>query len=330
MNSIQAKQINLPGLMQKLGYKPTQVKKNGQEYWYQSPFRTEKDASFHTSFLGGKWIWNDFGDTGGTIIDFVMRHQNFSRVKDALSFLDTLYPQNTDLTSLFTQKGRLGVAKPKERTTPFSFQKQDDQIFDTDHQLEFIKAQTIENPLIYSYLEKKRGIPRKLAQQYLEQVHYRHKASGRTFFAIGIKNQSNGYEIRIASDDYGFTKSSLGGKDITIIPGIEPGVGKANLFEGMIDCLSLMAMYNASHLKGDCIILNTAQHASKAVDFIRSKNYEGMNSFLDNDRAGEECLAHFQECFGADFVFPQNELYEGFKDVNQALMANLTDLRLAK
>ena len=68
MNSHQAKQIDLPNLMSRLGYEPTAIKKGGNEYWYRSPFRSEKDASFHTSYLGGKWIWKDFGQnrTNGT------------------------------------------------------------------------------------------------------------------------------------------------------------------------------------------------------------------------------------------------------------------------
>lgn len=40
----------------------------------------------------GKWIWNDFGDIGGTVIDFIMRHEGYSQVKDALSFLENMFP----------------------------------------------------------------------------------------------------------------------------------------------------------------------------------------------------------------------------------------------
>ena len=47
MNTLQAKQLNLPNLMASLGYQPTEVKKGGKEYWYKSPFRNEEDASFH-------------------------------------------------------------------------------------------------------------------------------------------------------------------------------------------------------------------------------------------------------------------------------------------
>ncbi|MCB0855945.1 MAG: hypothetical protein KDD63_27170, partial [Bacteroidetes bacterium] len=208
------------------------MKKNGQEYWYKSPFREEADASFHTSYLGGKWIWNDFGDMGGTVIDFVMRHENFSRVKDALQFLDQLYHQNPQQTYLFREKGRGEKPIKDNPTTLFSFQQQGRQAPESDSELEMLKVQPLQNPLIFSYLEKTRKISRPLAIKYLKQVHYLHKPTGKAFFAMGIENRIGGYEIRIASDDYGFTKSSLGGKDIAVIPGTDPGKGNANVFEG--------------------------------------------------------------------------------------------------
>lgn len=322
MNSIQAKQINLPQLMQRLGYQPTEIKKGGQEYWYASPFRKETEASFHTSFLGGKWIWNDFGDQGGTVIDFVMRHENYSRVKDALSFLEALYPTKSVLPSNRpvndAQRGR------KTPSRPFSFQQQAagvaEETMNTGSDLELIEVGPIKNPLIHSYLGHQRGIPRELIERYLHEVRYRHKPSSREFFAIGIGNESGGHEIRIAGDGYGFTKSSLGKKDITVIPGSESGQGKVNVFEGMLDCLSLMAMYGVNQLKGDSIILNTVSHYHRAADFIRRFNYEGVNTFLDNNPSGQACTEQFLDGFGAEKVFPQNHLYEGVVDVNEALV----------
>ena len=89
MNSEQAKKLSLPDIMSRLGYEPTEITKGGAEYWYCSPFRKEKEPSFHTSYLGGKWIWNDFADSGGTVIDFVMRHEGYTKVSDALRFLES-------------------------------------------------------------------------------------------------------------------------------------------------------------------------------------------------------------------------------------------------
>lgn len=320
MNSIQAKQINLPSLMQRLGYQPTEIKKGGGEYWFRSPFRDEAEASFHTSYLNGKWIWNDFGDIGGTVIDFVMRHENLSRVKDALAFLDNLYPQLKSQASFLQGKGRgeQRLSSEKEAPPTFSFQQQGRKAPASD--LEFLKAVPVHNPLIYSYLENERGIPRELIDRYLLQVHYRNKESGRIFFALGMKNMSEGHEIRVASDAYSFTKSSLGKKDITFIAGAETGRGKLNVFEGMLDFLSLVAMYGVNQLKGDSIILNTTQLAERASDWIKSQSYNGINAFLDNDKAGEECLESLKKSLGEKSVHTQNHLYTGYTDVNEALI----------
>ena len=99
MNSEQAKKLSLPDILSRLGYEPISIKRGGFEYWYASPFRKEKEASFHTSYLGGKWIWNDFADSGGTVIDFIMRHERYNRVGDALKFLDNMFQGQ-----LFSQK----------------------------------------------------------------------------------------------------------------------------------------------------------------------------------------------------------------------------------
>ena len=118
MNSHQAKQIDLPDLLARLGHHPVKVRKGGRELWYTSPFREERTPSFHTSYLGGKWIWKDFGDTGGTVIDFVMRYEGIS-FKQALAFLRKMYPED----SLRTES-REGTFQELSKAQ-FSFQQQD-------------------------------------------------------------------------------------------------------------------------------------------------------------------------------------------------------------
>ena len=159
MNSNEAKKLNLPQIMSRLGYEPVSVKKGGNEYWYNSPFRSEKDASFHTSFLGGKWIWNDFGDDGGTVIDFVMRHENLYSVSDALGFLDNL-------------QNKIG-AKINNQPS-FSFQQQGlkRSEFSESKELKFLSAKPIEHQVIFSYLTKERGIDRNLTLKHLQEIKY--------------------------------------------------------------------------------------------------------------------------------------------------------------
>ena len=318
MNSHQAKQIDLPNLMSRLGYEPTAIKKGGNEYWYRSPFRSEKDASFHTSYLGGKWIWKDFGDIGGTVIDFVMRHERLNNVREALNYLEAIYPAKSLKTTSWAKKS--GTASKKQATL-FSFQQQSPPQagISENRELEFLKAHQIQNPVIFSYLSK-RGIPNHLSERYLREVRYRNTKTGKEFFAFGMGNRSGGYEIRAASDDYKF-KSALVARDITIIRGQNQESNTVSIFEGMLDFLSLVAMLNVSQLSGDSIVMHSLSSFQQTITAIKSMGYEKVNLFLDNNRAGKEHNQKFQSALG-EIVISQSYLFEPYEDVNDALVAN--------
>jgi DNA primase len=160
MNSKQAKQINFPDLLSRLGHEPVKITKGGRELWYASPFRKEKTASFHTSYLGGKWIWKDFGDTGGNVIDFVMRYQGI-QFKDALAFLRDVYQD-----CLFDHSSRAGHSF-RQSSNALSYQQQGQVqsiALENQRELEFLGAHDIQNPVIISYLEEQRRIPADLSQ----------------------------------------------------------------------------------------------------------------------------------------------------------------------
>jgi hypothetical protein len=310
MNSIEAKKLNLPEIMSRLGYEPLRVKKNGNEYWYNSPFRNEKDASFHTSFLGGKWIWNDFADKGGTVIDFIMRHENYLKVSDALHFLDRMYSKG----------GYVGTSKNINKSS--SFQKHiTKEETEPNKELKFISATPIQNPLIISYLTKERGINRQICLEYLEEVKYKNLNNQKNYFAFGIKNQSDGYEIRVASDKYPF-KSSLLQKDITLIKGYKSDDKEAekalNIFEGMTDFLSTLTILKSQNLNGDSLILHSLSFYEKSVELIKEQGYSAVNTFLDNDKSGKEFTEQYKSDLG-NIVITQNHRYKGFKDVNDLL-----------
>jgi Toprim-like len=323
MNIKEAKKIHLPKLMAKLGYHPTSIKKDGYEYWYKSPFRKEKESSFHTSFLGGKWIWNDFGDSGGTVIDFVIRHEHLNTAGEALSYLDGVFPPNYS-------RNPSRIKKNTTEPTPFSFQQQDSgavEISTASRELEFLKAHQILNPVIISYLEG-RGIPESLAYRYLREVKYRNLKLNKTFFAFGMRNESGGYEIREAADRVDETgnrkkpfKSALIKRDITLIKGQQPESYTVNVFEGMTNFLSLVVMLNVSNLLGDSIVMHSVSSFQRTVIAIRSMKYNKVNTFLDNGKAGQECTRNLTKILGG-IVFPQNSLFESYEDLNDALIAN--------
>jgi hypothetical protein len=322
MNSHQAKKLSLPDIMSRLGYEPVRIKKGGYQYWYLSPFRSEKEPSFVTSYLGGKWIWNDFADTGGTVIDFIMRHESLTSVKDALTFLGNMYQGH-----LFDrhQSQSRGVKKMQAQTAPdlFSFKQQGREAApraQNERELEFLDAYRISNPVIHHYLEQKRAIPARIADIYLKEVKYRNTKSGKDYFAFGMENESGGYEIRAASDSYSF-KSALIKRDISLIPGSSPERGIVNIFEGMTDFLSLHVLMGVTQLAGDSIVMHSLSSFQRSCEFIDKKGYKTINTFLDNNASGEKGTRRFQEAY-PDRVHPQNDMFANHTDLNDALVAN--------
>ncbi|MBV6439446.1 MAG: DNA primase [Saprospiraceae bacterium] len=323
MNSEQAKKIDLPDLLSRLGYEPVQVTKGGRELWYRSPFRNEKEPSFHTSFLGGKWIWNDFGDAGGNVLDFVMRHQGI-QFKEALAFLRNLYPG-----SLFEHSDRAGGLS-RNPSSLVSFQQQSEQEEtppEAQRELEFLEAHEIRNPAILDYLEKQRKIPADLARLYLKEVQYRNKTRNKVFFAFGMENESGGYEIRTASDRYKF-KSALIKRDITVIRGKGLERKSVSVFEGMTDFLSLLMLMKADRLEGDAIIMHSLSSFQRTVDAIRKFGYKHIDTFLDNNAPGQKCTEKFLAEFPTSMTV-RSQQFAPHSDLNDALRAEFDSETLA-
>ncbi len=82
MNCDEANQIDMTDYLSSLGYEPTKIR--GNDYWYLSPFRQEKEASFKINRC--KNIWYDRGlAKGGNVIDFVTEHYRYNVRRDCLS-----------------------------------------------------------------------------------------------------------------------------------------------------------------------------------------------------------------------------------------------------
>lgn len=320
MNSEQAKQLSIPDLMGMWGYEPVKILKNGNSLWYTSPFRKEKDPSFVTTYTGGKckWIWKDFGDSGGTIIDLVERYQSLG-ISASLAYLERMFGKQT------SKNYRVGGDR---QNSLFSFKQQSnlsakptDQNFSPQElELKLLNVKPVTNPIIFSYLTKERFIDRKLIKKYLVEVSYDNLTMKKRFFAFGIKNDSNGYEIRSASDKHIF-KSSLNAKDITTIEGTGLEPSKINIFEGMTDFLSLLTWYKRDALPSNSIIMNsTNANLDKTLSILKVENYDKINTFFDNDSTGIKTF----ETIKADFptkTFSQSHLFAPYTDFNDMLKA---------
>ncbi|ADB42949.1 toprim domain-containing protein [Spirosoma linguale] len=315
MNTQQAKLLSLPDLLTKLGHQPARTLKAGKELWYCSPFRNELEPSFHTSFLGGKWIWNDFGDTGGNVLEFVMRYYN-TDVSGALAQLDHLMgsplQQSRSATSLPTKEPIVSASPLDEQQTL---------------SLETVRPLSVDSSkgrALIHYLTHQRGIDPMLAAKYLLEVQYRNQLTGKTYFAVGINNETKGYEIRNA-----YFKSSLGRKGVSFIEGKKKG--HIAVFEGFMDFLAALTYYQSSDLamfqelvQGDVLIMNSAAFYQRTSELLRAGSYTKVALYLDNDTTGHKVRDLIQEQF-PPYTTDYSKLYKDYKDFNEFLLAQLTD-----
>lgn len=63
------RELDIINVLKMLGHEPTARKKNDTDYWYLSPLRNERTASFHVNRVTNEWY--DFGlAAGGNPLDF--------------------------------------------------------------------------------------------------------------------------------------------------------------------------------------------------------------------------------------------------------------------
>ncbi|MGN6212871.1 CHC2 zinc finger domain-containing protein, partial [Parafilimonas sp.] len=111
MTCAKANEVDLVDYLYASGYTPTKIK--GNNYWYISPLRDERTASFKID--RSKNVWYDHGTgNGGTVIDFVIQYFNCD-VQQALQKLERYVADN---------KLRLLTNNVKESEKPLSFQQQ--------------------------------------------------------------------------------------------------------------------------------------------------------------------------------------------------------------
>jgi hypothetical protein len=293
MNIQQAQQIPLATLLARLGFRPVKTYKGGVELAYKSPFREESTPSFFVNVV--KNVWNDFGDSGGTVLDFVIRYQN-TDARGALNYLETLL-------------GNSFLSSTHQNTPP--------QYFDPSKAetlvLEQIKPFGTSTSLT-DYIVEQRKINSTIARLYLKEVHFQNTDNGKHYFAAAFANNSNGFEIRNA-----FFKSSINSKDVSFLKGKNSQT--IAVFEGFMDFLSFLTLKKLRQAETDVLVLNSITFKEKAINFIGEQNYTSIDMWLNNDKAGKETLHFFIENTNCTII-PQNHLYLDFNDVNEFLVFN--------
>jgi 5S rRNA maturation endonuclease (ribonuclease M5) len=271
-----ARSLCLVQTLAKLGHFPN--RKTEKEAWFLSPFRNETQASFKVSIKENYWI--DFATfEGGSTIDLVTKLKQYS-LPDALEFL-------SDVSSNIPIYKK--QATEREAST-----------------LEIQKIQSLQHPALFGYL-KSRGITVSIAKKYAKEVWY--NFNQRTFFAIGLKNQSGGWELRNK-----YFKTSASPKTFTHIKN-----GHQNLIvvEGMFDLFSIEILANEVLRQSDIIVLNSVAFTKRIVPLFRQ--YESVMLYLDNDFTRDKATTFLMNQHTN--VADGRERYKDFKDANEKLIS---------
>lgn len=300
MNIDQAKDIPLSIIIEKMGFKPHS--ETSFRLRYYSPYRNENTPSFFVYVKDNRWY--DFGDSrGGDAIELVQLYLDSqkvgSSVSDALRWLKNM----TSFVPIanVSVKDKLPSCTGKDQTLVFKI------------------VEPLTNNALIRFGES-RGIPEPVLKKYLQQVTFFNKNTNKTLIALGMENESRGFDVRNPS-----FKGCLRSKDITFIRG-KPKPSGIQIFEGFMDFLSVITERNGKPFEDDSLILHSLNCMRKGTAYIRNYGYSTCYSWFDNDEPGKKATIAWDEfCKNEPGLkhIPQNEHYLPYKDVNAALMAKL-------
>lgn len=276
MTCKQAKDYDIVNYLSALGIEPVKIR--GNNYWYLSPLRDEKTASFKV----GRKInrWKDFGDgRGGNLIDLAILYHNCT-VGEFLQILQT--------KSFLPSNQPIHLSKDP-----------------TEGKIIILQFGPIQHPALFSYLQNRR-IPFRIAEPYCKEVHF--ELYGKHYFSLGFQNDSGGFELRNS-----FFKGSSTPKTITSVISGDP-TAEACVFEGHFDFLSYLTLMPSDLTKAmDFFILNSLVFFEHAREVLES--YKVVNLFLDNDSAGQKVTVY---ALGLNSCYhDQRLLYKNHEDLNQ-------------
>ncbi|MDE3184186.1 MAG: toprim domain-containing protein [Bacteroidota bacterium] len=300
MNCEQANQIDLVDYLNSLGYQPQKIR--GSDYWYLSPFRSEKEPSFKIN--RNKNVWYDHGPgKGGKLIDFAMEFYRCD-VSEALQKLSFFHPQND-----FKNK----LVRPQ-------FHLQENSLADNkdarETAIKIIAAkQPIQDLVLCRYLWQRR-IDKSIADRYCHEVHFTNADKEKIYKAIGFKNNAGGYELR---NEY--FKGSSSPKYVTYFDNKAKNI---SVFEGFFDFMSYKTMNKNQRedLTGlpnrhmNFLILNSLSFFERSL--LLMEKHTIIHLFLDHDNAGRKCT---NVALKRSMKFnDESKLYKGYKDLNDWMM----------
>lgn len=288
MNIEQAKRISLKDFLSELGF--SHVRQRGNNYWYLSPFRDERTASFKVNTARNEWF--DFGtNEGGGIIQLARLLYHTSDIPELLRRIADKAPACARVT--------LTSQSQQRETVPYSM----------------VEVISLSSNALLSYLLSRR-IDFHTARNECVEVHY--VLYNKPYYSIGFGNVSGGYEIRNP-----YFKGCMGEKNISRIAATPDGrAPSCCVFEGFMDYLSYLT-FSKQHDSPICIrhptdyiILNSVNNIAKAQPVLDEYNH--IHCYLDNDQAGRvatDYILGIQQGKATD----ESWRYSDYKDLNDCL-----------
>ncbi len=299
-----ANQIDMVEYLERLGYRPAKIKNN--DYWYLSPLRDEKTASFKVNRSKNVWYDHAIGK-GGTLVDFGKLYYHCT-VKDLLSKLEN---EKGIIASFHPPKNSIAGEKKEHSIQP--------------GKITIISSTEINNQTLRNYL-RSRQIPLDIANQFCREVRF--ELYDKKHLAIGFQNPGGGYELR----NYYFKGSSTP-KEPRLIQ--QKDTNGLTVFEGFFSFLTYLAL---QHIKGksidelpklhtDSLVLNSLSFFEKSRELM--EKYNAIHLFLDRDKMGISRTEQALKWSGK--YTDQSKHYSKFKDLNECLVKSIApDLKQKK
>jgi|SRR6266496_1692435 len=284
-----AREIDLVDYLFALGFQPQKTR--GYDYWYLSPLREEKEASFKVNRRLNVWYDHGIGK-GGDIIDFGI-----------------LYHHSTipELLQRLKQNNLSFHPHPIKSQKPFDAGEKE--------KIRVVNEREIVSQKLIEYLTERRKISLDIARRFCKEVDF--VLYDKKHTALGFKNSAGGHELR---NEY--FKGSSSPKAVTLI---ENNYSKVCfVFEGFFSFLSFQMLFEKNKKlflqlpkqQGNFLILNSLSFFEKSREL--SEKHEQIHLFLDRDKAG---LQATQQALKWSIKYKDKSLcYKHSKDLNEHLI----------
>ena len=253
--------ISIRDFLARRGIQP-KYERNGYGM-YLSPLREERTPSFKVDYVRN--LWYDFGlGEGGTLLTLVMRLERCDRYAAIriLSSGEIRQAESTSLSSGIYERPAVGGVSPVLRPAAVPA-------------LRILSDAPLRHPALVGYLAS-RGIVLSVAAAFCREVRY--EVNGRAFFAVGFRNDAEGWELR--------SERFKGGSSPKHITTLDNGSDTAMAFEGFMDFLAYLSLKHPERLRIDAAVLNSVVNLPKAIPFL--SRHPVIHAFFDNDEAGRK------------------------------------------